>query len=39
MLFTRTVLDGVPVLRFSIGTSTTEWTHVQAAWELLQALA
>ena len=39
VLFTRTVLDGVPVLRFSIGTSTTEWRHVQEAWELLQSLA
>jgi aromatic-L-amino-acid decarboxylase len=39
VLFTRTVLDGMPVLRFSIGTSSTEWKHVQAAWELLQELA
>jgi aromatic-L-amino-acid decarboxylase len=39
VLFTRTVLDGVPVLRFSIGTSATEWRHVREAWELLQSLA
>ena len=39
VLFTRTVLDGTPVLRFSIGTSTTEWHHVQAAWRLLRELA
>lgn len=38
-LFTRTVLDGVTVLRISIGTSTTEWTHVEAAWKLLRSLA
>ena len=35
-LFTRTVLDGRPVLRFSIGARTTQWRHVEAAWELLQ---
>ena len=39
VLFTRTVLNGAPVLRFSIGTSTTEWKHVDAAWKLLQRLA
>jgi aromatic-L-amino-acid/L-tryptophan decarboxylase len=37
--FTRTVLDGRPVLRFSIGSRTTEERHVVAAWELLQKLA
>ena len=38
-LFTRTVLDGASALRISIGTSTTEWSHVEAAWHLLQSLA
>jgi aromatic-L-amino-acid decarboxylase len=37
--FTRTVLDGHPVLRFSIGSRSTEERHVAAAWELLQKLA
>jgi len=39
VLFTRTVLDGRSTLRFSIGTRTTEWPHVAAAWQLLQSLA
>jgi aromatic-L-amino-acid decarboxylase len=39
VLFTRTVLDGEVVLRFSIGTRTTQWRHVEAAWQLLQTLA
>jgi aromatic-L-amino-acid/L-tryptophan decarboxylase len=39
VLFTRTVLDGRSTLRFSIGSSTTEWRHVAAAWRLLQSLA
>ena len=39
VLFTRTVLDGRDVLRFSIGTRTTEWPHVESAWRLLQSLA
>jgi aromatic-L-amino-acid decarboxylase len=39
VLFTRTVLDGRSTLRFSIGTRTTEWRHVAAAWQLLQSLA
>ena len=39
VLFTRTVLDGRDVLRFSIGTHTTEWPHVAAGWALLQSLA
>jgi aromatic-L-amino-acid decarboxylase len=39
VLFTRTVLDGRSVLRFSIGGRLTEWRHVCAAWELLQRLA
>ena len=34
-LFTRTVLDGRSVLRFSIGGRTTERRHVEAAWGLL----
>ncbi|MGI9030089.1 MAG: pyridoxal-dependent decarboxylase [Ilumatobacteraceae bacterium] len=38
VLFTRTVLDGQVALRFSIGTRTTEWEHVERAWELLQDL-
>ncbi|HSM67732.1 MAG TPA: pyridoxal-dependent decarboxylase [Ilumatobacteraceae bacterium] len=37
-LFTRTVLDGRSVLRFSIGARTTERRHVEAAWHLLQRL-
>lgn len=37
-LFTRTVLDGRPVLRFSVGGAQTERRHVVAAWELLQRL-
>lgn len=38
VLFTRTVLDGRPVLRFSVGGAQTERRHVAAAWELLQSL-
>jgi aromatic-L-amino-acid decarboxylase len=38
-LFTRTVLDGRSVLRFSIGARTTELRHVESAWQLLTALA
>lgn len=38
VLFTRTVLDGRSVLRFSIGTRSTEERHVLAAWRLLQDL-
>jgi aromatic-L-amino-acid decarboxylase len=34
-LFTRTVLDGRPVLRVSIGSRTTTRSHVAAAWTLL----
>ena len=37
--FTRTVLDGHPVLRFSIGSQATQQRHVAAAWQLLQELA
>ena len=37
-LFTRTVLDGRSVLRFSIGARTTERHHVEAAWQLLDRL-
>jgi aromatic-L-amino-acid decarboxylase len=39
VLFTRTVLDGMTVLRFSIGTRSTEARHVLGAWRLLQTLA
>jgi aromatic-L-amino-acid/L-tryptophan decarboxylase len=38
-LFTRTVLNGRSVLRFSIGGRATEATHVRAGWALLQSLA
>jgi aromatic-L-amino-acid decarboxylase len=38
-LFTRTVLDGRSVLRFCVGGRTTDRRHVEAAWQLLQALA
>ncbi len=37
--FTRTVLDGHPVLRFSIGSQATEARHVADAWAMLQRLA
>ncbi|MFM8562281.1 MAG: pyridoxal-dependent decarboxylase [Acidimicrobiia bacterium] len=36
VLFTRTVLDGRSVLRFSIGSRTTTWEHVESAWGLLR---
>jgi aromatic-L-amino-acid decarboxylase len=39
VMFTRTVLDGRSVLRFSIGGRTTEEHHVRAAWEMLAARA
>jgi aromatic-L-amino-acid decarboxylase len=39
VLFTRTVLDGRTVLRFSIGGRTTEQRHVLAGWNLLTELA
>ncbi|MET0144881.1 MAG: pyridoxal-dependent decarboxylase [Ilumatobacteraceae bacterium] len=39
VLLTRTVLDGRVALRFSIGATSTEWRHVDAAWRLLQRLA
>ena len=38
VLFTRTVLDGRSVLRFSIGGRTTEQRHVLAGWNLLLCL-
>ena len=38
VLFTRTVLDGRSVLRFSIGARATHERHVRSAWELLQQL-
>ncbi len=38
-LFTRTVLDGHSVLRFSIGGRLTERRHVSAGWTLLQRMA
>ena len=37
--FTRTVLDGRPVLRFSIGSRATQRHHVTEAWRLLQEIA
>jgi aromatic-L-amino-acid/L-tryptophan decarboxylase len=37
-LFTRTVLDGRSVLRFSIGGRATKRRHVDAGWELLSRL-
>ena len=37
--FTRTVLDGRSVLRFSIGSRNTTRAHVLAAWELIKAHA
>ncbi len=37
--FTRTVLDGHPVLRFSIGSRATQRHHVAEAWRLLQEIA
>ena len=36
--FTRTVVDGRSVLRFSIGARTTERRHVDAGWRLLTSL-
>jgi aromatic-L-amino-acid decarboxylase len=39
LLVTRTVLDGRSALRVSIGTSTTQWRHVESAWRLLRELA
>ena len=38
-LFTRTVLDGRSVLRFSIGARQTDERHVMSAWSLLKRLA
>ena len=38
VLLTRTVLDGRSVLRISIGSRATEWTHVESLWRLLQSL-
>jgi aromatic-L-amino-acid/L-tryptophan decarboxylase len=38
-LFTRTVLDGRSVLRFSIGGRLTQRSHVEAGWRLLQQIA
>jgi aromatic-L-amino-acid decarboxylase len=38
-LFTRTVLEGRSVLRFSIGARGTERHHVESSWQLLQGLA
>ena len=37
-LFTRTVLDGRSVLRFSVGGSRTERRHVMRSWSLLSEL-
>ena len=36
---TRTLLDGRPVIRFSIGQTNTEWHHVQEGWEAVCDLA
>jgi aromatic-L-amino-acid decarboxylase len=36
VMFTRTVLDGRSVLRFSIGSRSTRWEHVESAWGLLR---
>ena len=38
VLFTRTVLDGRSVLRFSIGARATQERHERSAWNLLQHL-
>jgi aromatic-L-amino-acid/L-tryptophan decarboxylase len=38
-LFTRTVLDGAVACRVSIGGRTTDRTHVEQAWSLLQELS
>ena len=38
-LFTRTVLDGRSVLRFSVGGRLTERRHVEAGWALVQRIA
>ena len=38
-LFTRTVLGGVPTLRFCVGARTTERRHVEAGFALLARLA
>ena len=37
-LFTRTVLDGRSVLRFSVGGSRTDRQHVMRSWSLLADL-
>lgn len=37
--FTATELGGELVLRFSIGSSTTQLVHVQEAWAAIQAAA
>jgi aromatic-L-amino-acid decarboxylase len=37
-LFTRTVLDGRSVLRFSVGGSRTDRQHVMRSWSLLSEL-
>ena len=39
VLFTRTVLNGRSVLRFSVGGRTTDQRHVLAGWNLLSQLA
>lgn len=39
VLFTRTVLDGRTVLRFSIGSRRTTLADVRAGWDLLRQLA
>lgn len=37
LLVTRTVLDGRPVMRLSVGAWTTEQRHVDAAWQQIAA--
>lgn len=39
VMFTRTVLDGRSILRFSVGGRLTHLDHVRRSWELLQSLA
>lgn len=36
---TRTLLDGRPVIRFSIGQTSTEWRHVREGWDVVRELA
>jgi aromatic-L-amino-acid decarboxylase len=36
---TRTLLNGRPVIRFSVGQTYTEWHHVQEGWDVVRELA